>query len=361
MKIFFIGSKHEIPSDKVDAFDGISNCLGYEIASRRWNALLSSDTVNTIDHHIVKGIQRHFNECRPEKSRIIELHRLKPKRSNGPSDTVVARLLRDGLLIKQILYDVTTITSELGDDDFEDERHETRHEAREKYVWAQAHAGLIHRCDIVLSLGGRLHTKRALSLAKAMRVPILSLPHAAGESSQWFQDSAESYYDIFSEYPGLCFLDCDSHGDTAKKAMDIAMVLATHGKKKEHTYFLSYSREDSEVCDHIEVMLLRHGRRVFRDIYHIEGGGIVKDHIKDLIRQSDTFIRLESRNYMGSNYCRSEKRIASKITGLRKIGIWIASSSHPPYSSTNFLLGTDRDKRKIAVDKLVGEEASRTP
>ena len=71
-------------------------------------------------------------------------------------------------------------------------------------------------------------------------------------------------------------------------------------------YFLSYSHENIDHADQLELLMHREKMELLRDTEEIEPGDNLFERIKDLIKASDYFIALVSHSYRGSEYCQKE-------------------------------------------------------
>lgn len=299
MRIFFIGSLAEDGSSESDkilmqaAFD-----LGFVAGEQECTVLLGSNTRNTADHYVIKGL------VALKKRVVLEVHRPRESKDYTDLDSVAGALLT----IVFRLYDY--------EGDFMQGQY-TSPEAKRRYVWAAAHAGTISSADVVITLGGGLHTKRAAAMASAMGVPVVAIPQSGGESFIFFHDCISFYNAIVREKPELDYAGALWSIEKARSAMNQARFLAI-GRKleqgeeaklslpKDHSYFLSYSRENKRECDQIELLLRRFKREVLRDETHIPPGAELNECIRAKISRSQTFLALFSHSYRGSNWCQQE-------------------------------------------------------
>ncbi len=130
-----------------------------------------------------------------------------------------------------------------------------------------------------------------------------------------------------------------------------------------HTYFLSYSRENSDAADHLELALSRQQRSVLRDETHIAAGGCVSTSVEQMIQQADTFVALWNMNYAQSDWCPNElvyarTRQANGQKPSRIVLIALDQTEVPiRFIDTLRLNGQVRGQRELAVQRLVQQEA----
>jgi DNA-binding NtrC family response regulator len=133
--------------------------------------------------------------------------------------------------------------------------------------------------------------------------------------------------------------------------------------QKQHSYFLSYAPEDSEVADDAELLIRRENRNVFRDEKNVTEGNI-SDKIRDKIARSDTFIVVWSQNYPNSGwrmneleyayYCKKNNQRLSRIIFLK-----LDETDIPDQRSiSSVILFKDRVSKKLEITKIVEGEKS---
>ena len=183
--------------------------------------------------------------------------------------------------------------------------------AKQRYIWAPAHAGAISSADAVITLGGGLHTKRAAALASAMGIPVVAIPQSGGESAVIFQDNVALFNRTIRQQPLLDYTAETWTQETASRALDYVKSLAK--PREGHRYFLSYSRENKTDCDQIELLLRRAGRNVVRDDIDLVPGAKLGDNIHSLISRCQTFLALASHSYQGSDWCQQELQHAWQL------------------------------------------------
>lgn len=129
----------------------------------------------------------------------------------------------------------------------------------------------------------------------------------------------------------------------------------------EHSYFLSYSHEDTAIADHIELLLLRHGKIVRRDENFLEPHARLKEHFAHQIECCDTFLSLYSKNYEKSDICLGELEEAKSYRRNNNDRLRVALitlGERPTFDMLNRLYfeGATRAERENAISKLVNSE-----
>lgn len=137
--------------------------------------------------------------------------------------------------------------------------------------------------------------------------------------------------------------------------------------ERRPSYFISYSHDDSAEADHIEVLLRRKPRPVWRDLVNIRASENIKERIRMGIDAADTFLALWSTAYLTSRSCQQELRAArsrsqGKSSGLgdrrfRLTVIKLDDTELPGYLKDGLhLLGRMRIERLAAVERLINED-----
>ena len=171
----------------------------------------------------------------------------------------------------------------------------------------------------------------------------------------------DDMYDIFKREFDLIwkeksYIDLDSSDIENISGMNITNSL------KFHSYFLSYCWENSDVADHIEVLLHRSPRQVYRDESHVKSGDQISSSIKNAIDSSETFVALWSVDYKGSSWCPHELEYAldrlhrKQLKRVIIVQIDDTEQSSMRVSNRLQLLGKTRDNRCSAVLKMINEE-----
>lgn len=135
--------------------------------------------------------------------------------------------------------------------------------------------------------------------------------------------------------------------------------------KHPHSYFLSYSRKNKNVVDHVELILRRQKQDVQRDENDIRPGDKLDDRIKAMINSSDTFIAFWSKAYDSSDWCCGELDYAmdfrKKPKKPSRIVLLALDQTERPirFSDYLYLNGKSRKDRELAVQRVVEDEATR--
>ena len=318
-KVFFIGSEQD-DTDK-DLFREICRELGYIFLTNGYEVILGSDTVNTSDYWIFQGMKKYCEENKPGK---LILHSILAENEKFPFTSQLNNKLIQYLKIETHRY--------LKEYEIRD-GIETSTKAYLDYVWAPAHVGSINQSDVVIPICGSFHTRRACHFAVGMNTPVVPIPNLGGASYIYFRTQIGSFYK--KEYKKFGMSDRKNDwelGQSGEKFVSfVNECIIRHNKRitqradnirksgrreTESTeelkgfspfkYFLSYSHENIDHADQLELLMHREKMELLRDTEEIEPGDNVFERIKDLIKASDYFIALVSHSYRGSEYCQKE-------------------------------------------------------
>ena len=359
MRIFFIGSFSKSKGRSGNLVPIAACDLGYECANRRWGVIVGSDTENTADHYVIDGVLRSAKENTSISNLQIEIHR--PRDPDNPS-YFLQRDIPENVRIYYNFYDNET--------PWQDGQHTSR-TAKEKYLWAGAHAAAISASDAMITLGGRLHTQRAADLAKAIGIPVVPIGISGGQSEILFESERSGFTDIIKRQPSLDYSQGEWSADIASIVLDfvVASTQRSLGARSEpasmtggvqgHTYFLSYSKENKLECDQIELLLRRENRKVLRDESDIPLGSQLDSRIRNLIASCDTFVALLSNSYRGSPWCMAEFECAHSLSSIRKVIVLVGSDSATDGLTTTWAHGKSWDQKRLAVSDLIRGEQSR--
>ncbi len=130
-----------------------------------------------------------------------------------------------------------------------------------------------------------------------------------------------------------------------------------------HTCFLSYAHPTIAVADHLEVLLLRAGRRVLRDEKHAEPGRPIDEEMKGLVTGAREFIAIWDAHYQGSNWCQRELNLAidsERTSGAPRVVIFCADGCAVPthLAARLSLAAGTRAERVLAIHALSNEAAA---
>ena len=129
-----------------------------------------------------------------------------------------------------------------------------------------------------------------------------------------------------------------------------------------HVYFLSYSWANSQLADHVEVLLRRNARDVLRDEESVKGGAKLSGAIQSMIDQADTVIALWSSHYSQSRWCSNELAYAQERCASgrrpRRVILLTLDNTDPPLTCADMLrpAATKREERELAVTRIVEAE-----
>jgi len=130
----------------------------------------------------------------------------------------------------------------------------------------------------------------------------------------------------------------------------------------EHSYFLSYSHEDIVTADHVELLLLRHGRKVRRDEKFLEPTIPMDEHFLQQIKCCDTFIALYNTNYKNSGNCQgelSEARVCWRATRTCPRIVFIRLDGEQPHledATHLYYPASSRSEMENVISKLIAKE-----
>jgi hypothetical protein len=284
MKTLFIGSipGHEpgtgqTPKASDAALFQAARELGYEAARRNHILFLGSDSPNTIDAYIAEGLIRFCNE-NPDLPRQLYVHR--------PNDSQVPFL---------------TVPSNL------DVQRQYYHEDNSApHKWIVTHVRALDACDCVVAVSGGASTRIVGNIAADRQKPIVAVGSFGGASRELFDRLIYLYKSRVADATTVQCLVQPWSKQSAEKVIGFVEILAASGAPRQHLYFLSYSWNDSAAADHLETLLWRNGRRVFRDENNLRTGDTMSSVIETLIKQCDTFVAVWGESYHKSTWCPGE-------------------------------------------------------
>ncbi|ACK68264.1 hypothetical protein PCC8801_4342 [Rippkaea orientalis PCC 8801] len=138
-----------------------------------------------------------------------------------------------------------------------------------------------------------------------------------------------------------------------------------------HSYFISYSSQDKEIADHIELLLWRKNRLVIRDERDLTSGQNLSEDIESVIGKSQTFLFLCSQSSNQSDYCRGEIDVAFEYKklkeqqgnngqeGIQRIVVISLDGQKPQdlrLRSYLRLQGENRTERESSIRRIIDEE-----
>jgi len=339
MKIFFLGSIPDKPIKKrgeivTEAANIVNACrqIGYSAAKHGHTVLLGSENINTIDLYIAEGVKRYCEE-EGSHSAIIEVHR---REGTIPIFADYPRNLR----IDRIYY-----------------------HGNQQNKWTVAHVRVLESCDVMITLGGEKNTRAIGNLAADKEIPVIAIGSFGGSSNELYEGLKYIYKNKYNISANLHYLISEWKNDYSEEIISLAETInQINTRKQPHTYFISYSRLDCTIADHVELLLRRNNRIVFRDESDIEAGTRLSSAVTKLIENSDTFISIWSKNYTGSQWCLDELEFArnKKNIGERVQRIILVNTDNQelPIHFSDFLSvnGLERDKRELGMRKILDYE-----
>lgn len=332
MRIFFSGSLRHLlaPGGEslLASFKKAASELGAVAARRRHKILVTTESSRTADYYLVKGAQM----CSRDEVQLptVEIHKMlgRPR----PFRTW------DSVQFEHVVYQQV---------------------AQEERKQLGARIGAITSCDSVVLIGGGTGTELVSQLAADLRKPIVAIPSFGGSAARAFEQLRPWYVqmpEVASRANDL--LSGWRERESAEAAIDIAETLAGRD-----SYFLSYAHANHGEADHIEALLRRRGRPVFRDERELQITDEIKGKLEDLISETSTFITLWSADSQNSKYCTWERETAERYSrkfGRPKRVVFLALDNSPlPGGYGTFLQvpAATREARDLGVSKLIEQES----
>lgn len=316
--------------------------LGYSAVNNGHTALIRSESKNSIDYYVFQGICR-FCEENKDRTAYLELHqpegRILPY-SNIPNN----------LKFSRVVYPKTPKAPYY--------QHTYIH-----YEWIVATVRALDSTDVVIVSGDGQSIKIIGTIASERKIPVLAIASFGGLSKTLYEDLKYVYNYIFPDSTDLSYL----YEPWTPNSSDKIIALAELAKKDlssniTHSYFISYSSEDTDIADHIEALLRRFNRIVRRDEENIKGGTSLTHSIAFLIDESDTFIGVLSKNYNNSVWCKNELEYArenqKQCKKPTRIVILQTDETKPiiTFCDARRFPAKDRIARELAIRRLMEEE-----
>ena len=344
MKILFMGSiptfEREDARDVLDQespFVRACDDMGYAAARRGHTVLISDNHVSSADLYVAKGVSRFAAENSHQEA-YIEINR--PEGSEITHDD-----LPKNVLIKRFFHS-----------SMDSSKHGTG---------LLPNLAAMDACDTFIAIGGKLTVRLMGNIAADRDKGVLAIPAFGGSSAELFDRLKFLYRSASKERPeDLAVLHSVWLPESGEKILDLAEALATQSTKPQHhSYFISYTWNESALADHIEVLLQRNQRIVNRDESIFRAGVDLSDVVKSLIQQSDTFIALWSERFKSSTWCPQELEYAlnRQSKGLKPERVILLSldDTEAPIRFTGklHLPGDSREKRDLSMRRLIEEES----
>ena len=202
-------------------------------------------------------------------------------------------------------------------------------EAARQYAWLLAQLRAFDSCTAAIAIGGRDNRSAAmlLRLSEGRAKPILPLPSCGGAAATEFHRRRFELED----WLGRVALERLSAGGPDDAEFTISQ-LEILGERQRHrrtpprggdTFFISYARARPAEADHIETILRRRNRLVFRDEAGIEPGHDIPERLRNEIRQASVFIVVWCREYACSPWCFDELELAMEQSKRNALTLWI--------------------------------------
>lgn len=326
MNIFVSGSRRKLSANISDKFDCAARGLGIEMAERDHIVSVLSSKERTVDAVLIAGMDEQGK--RSNRKPLVKTHQT----SKGE------KLYKDKFFIK-------TEPVSYQHADSEDFRLGPR-------------VGAISSADAVLLMGGDRGTRVVGRLAMALRKPVAAIASFGGAAAEVFSE-LELLYQQRPDTQGR-YMCLSQKWDEEQSASQILDFVETIGSR--HSYFISYAHHDANAADHVELLLRRSGRVVYRDEQDLQIGDKLNEKIKSLISRSNTFILLWSLESKSSTWCQNElsyKRENISITNASHRTILMTLDKTPiPHDFEDSLnaKGFDRDSRCQAIGQILGSE-----
>ncbi|MFF0213293.1 toll/interleukin-1 receptor domain-containing protein [Streptomyces vinaceus] len=338
MRIFIIGSLPDhlpgadqpILPDHAPLFEA-GRQLGWVLAADGHRAIIGSSSRRTIDPYIFEGYAEYCRD-HPDAQVHIEI---------------------------QFPVDGSNAGYEPDYPDAPDNLHvikvENYADASSPHRWIVSHFAALRSADLLILLGGGVSTRILGSYAASNQIPTLAIREYGGSSAEVFLLAQHTYHEAVPR------LGKTPTRDSAQRMVSFATKLAARGTASIHSYFLSYSWGDCVTADHVEVLLRRLGRVVFRDEEQVKLGHRLPSQLQASIREADTFIALWSRKYDASRWCPSELEYAleSQESGRPSRVVLIElDEARPPLQAASLLRarGDSRELLDLCIRRLIEQE-----
>ncbi|WP_405803683.1 toll/interleukin-1 receptor domain-containing protein [Streptomyces sp. NBC_00210] len=338
MRIFVMGSlpdhvpgvNQPILSEHAPLFEA-GRQLGWALAADDCRAVIGSSSRRTIDPYIFEGYAEYCRD-HPDSQRHIEIQfpvdrsnpGYEPEFSNAPENLHIIKV-------------------------------ENYADASSPHRWIVSHFAALRSADVLLLLGGGVSTRILGSYAASNHIPTLAIREYGGSSAEVFLLAQHTYHEAVPR------LGRTPTRDAAQRVVSFATKLAARSTRSVHSYFLSYSWGDCASADHVEVLLRRLGRVVFRDEEQVKIGHRLPSQLEASIQEANTFVALWSRKYNASDWCPSELEFALELkksgVPLRVVLIQL-DEARPPLHTTTLLRagGSSRELLDLCIRRLIEQE-----
>ncbi|MEU5323625.1 toll/interleukin-1 receptor domain-containing protein [Streptomyces sp. NPDC021056] len=340
MRVFVVGSLPDhvpgldqpILSDHAPLFEA-GRKLGWALAANGHRAVIGGSSPRTIDPYIFEGFSEY---CRshPNSQCHIEVQ--------FPVDNTNAGYEPEFSDVPINLHVIKV---------------ENYADTSSPHRWIVSHFAALREADVLILIGGGVSTRILGSYAASNLIPTLAIREYGGASAEVFPLAQHTYHEAVPRLGKI------PTRESAERIVAFATELAVRGRGNIHSYFLSYSWGDCTTADHVEVLLRRLGRAIFRDEEKVKIGHRLPNQLEASIQETDTFVALWSRNYHASAWCPSELEFAleSQKVGrrqpLRVVIIELDEMRAPLQTATLLRVkGNSRELLDLGIRKLVEQE-----
>jgi hypothetical protein len=343
MRLLFIGSlpdhipgtNQQILPEHHPLLEAASE-LGFAAALRGHTILVGSESPRTIDFYVMQGVLKACSE-KPDQEFFVEIHR--PEGTAAPYQSVP-----ENLTISRIGY---------------------QQDSKPEFQWMVTHVLALDACDVCIVIGGGSSTRVIGYIAAERQKALLTVASFGGSAKLLWEKLKFVYKNHFGSSPAGDWLISEWSNRHANEIIGLA---ETFGRQKiqalPHTYFISYSWNDTAIADHVEVMLQRYDRIVLRDEKSIGAGQMLSEAVTTMINESDTFLAIYSKNFQESSWCPNELEYAKNRSlehhKPERIILLTVDSTAPPLRFTDALRtsGANRPERELSIRKLLESEKS---
>ena len=221
--------------------------------------------------------------------------------------------------------------------------------------------------DVAIMIGGGTTTRLMGNIAADRGEGVVAIPSFGGSAFELYGRLKYTYRaKVGEDHPGFAALNSIWSDTSASAIMDFAEVLCDNTPAEPpHSYFMSYTWTTSAIADHVETLLLRHGRRVLRDETMFAAGEDLTGSVKTLISEADTYIALYNKEFTASSWCPGELAFATerKRRGMKPSRIvCLAVDTYDPldlptqHVGNLWKPGKERAERDLAVRQLLEQE-----
>ncbi|MEM7294253.1 MAG: toll/interleukin-1 receptor domain-containing protein [Pseudomonadota bacterium] len=339
MRVAIYGSLRTLESDCHKAFKRTCADLGIELARRGHIPLLHSEGEKTADHFVFRGLTefaRQANGTGNTRSQPrAEIHRT----------TNARRIYQD-----EDLIDIIEVP-------YPDDEKQAK-ETADKRIGPRV--GTIAASDVVVLIGGSTGTHKSGAFSRQLKKPVLAIPYLGGSALEFYSSEMEKLYLADERIsPKIGELSQPKGG-----CLDAAVLVSMcQTLANLHTYFVSYSRENSHYADRLEVLLRRAHRRIRRDEHEVKLTKKIKEILLEGMARSDTFVCLWSRDAAVSDWCKWERKTAlemvQKGARLRRAVMILMDDTPLPKRWGKRLQLEAREIQQLdfAVHSLINDEA----